>query len=82
MAGNVYMAVLGFWLFFKALEKGPVSLVSTITGSRHVFVLTYAFILSRLTPSFIDWQYGKGLLVLRVVSIAMIVGGITILYLT
>ena len=69
-------------LLFWALESGPVSLVSTIIGSRPIFVVIYALILSRVLPSFLEWQLGKGMLVLRLIAVAMISGGIAIIYLT
>ena len=69
--------VLSLW----AIEKGPVSLVATITGSRPIFVVIYAFILSRVAPTFLDWQPGRGLLALRLMATLMIVGGITIIHL-
>ena len=71
-------SVLSFW----ALERGPVSLVSTIIGSRPLFVVAFALILSRVLPSFLEWQLGKGMLVLRLVAVAMIFGGIAIIFLT
>ena len=69
-------------LLFWALESGPVSLVSTIIGSRPIFVVIYALILSRVLPSFLEWQLGKGMLVLRLGAVAMIFGGIAIIFLT
>jgi len=69
-------------LMFLALKTGPVSLVSTIVGgSRPVFVFIFAFILSRLFPRFIEWHADGGMLVLRFIAIAMIVGGITMIQL-
>ena len=69
-------------LSFLALERGPVSLVSTIIGSRPIFVVIYALILSRILPGFLKWQSGGGMLALRLVAVAMIFGGIAIIYLT
>ena len=70
-------AVLQFW----ALQRGSVSLVSTIISSRPIFVVIFALILSRISPRFLEWQPGREALILRLVATAMIVGGIAIIYL-
>jgi drug/metabolite transporter (DMT)-like permease len=76
------LAPVGAVLLFWALERGLVSLVSTIASSRPVFVVIFAFILSRILPGFLQWQLGKGMLALRLLGTVMIVGGIAIIYLT
>ena len=81
LAFNETLAPAGIVLIFWALERGPVSLVSTIVSSRPMFVLMFAFILSRLSPAFVGWDSGKGILALRLIATAMIVGGITIIHL-
>jgi len=81
LAFNETLAPAGIVLIFWALERGPVSLVSTIVSSRPMFVLMFAFILSRLSPMFVGWDSGKGILALRLIATAMIVGGITIIHL-
>jgi hypothetical protein len=70
--------VISFW----AMARGPVSLVSTLTSSRPIFVVIFALILSRLAPSFLESQSGRGMLIVRLVATVMIVGGIAIIYLT
>jgi uncharacterized membrane protein len=77
------LAVVGIILLFWALERGPVSLVSTISGSRPLFVFLLAWLLSRLWKGFLleDRTMGAAL-VLRLLATAMIVGGISIIYLT
>jgi drug/metabolite transporter (DMT)-like permease len=79
---NETLAPAGIVLSFWAMERGPISLVSTILSSRPIFVVIYALILSRLSPMFLEWQPGRAMLVLRLVATAMIVGGIAIIYLT
>jgi len=79
---NEILVVIGVVLSFWAMEMGPISLVSTIASSRPIFVLIYALILSRISPTFLEWQSGKRMLVLRLIAIAMIVSGIAIIYLT
>lgn len=76
------LAFAGVALLLSAIERGPVSLVSTISGSRPAFVLVYALILSYLLPDFLKWEPGKGMLALRFIATAMIVGGISIINLT
>jgi len=78
---NETLAVIGVVLQFWALERGPVSLVSTIISSRPIFVVMFALILSRISPSFLEWQPGREALILRLVATAMIVSGIAIIYL-
>jgi drug/metabolite transporter (DMT)-like permease len=82
LALNEILVVAGVVLLFWAMERGPVSLVSTIASSRPIFVVIYALILSRTSPAFLKWQSGKRILVLRLIAITMIVGGIAIIYLT
>ncbi len=82
VASNETLAVVGAVLLFWAMDRGPVSLVSTIASSRPIFVVIYAFILSRISPMFLEWQPGKVMLVLRFIAVIMIVGGIAIIYLT
>ncbi|HEY87428.1 MAG TPA: EamA family transporter [Dehalococcoidia bacterium] len=82
LALNEILVVTGVVLLFWAMERGPVSLVSTIASSRPIFVVIYALILSRTSPAFLKWQSGKRILVLRLIAITMIVGGIAIIYLT
>ncbi len=82
IAFNETLAMVGIMLLLWAIERGPVSLVSTIIGSRPIFVVIFALILSRVVPTFLEWQPGKGILILRFVATAMIVGGITIIYLS
>jgi len=81
LAVNETLAPTAIALQFWALERGPVSLVSTIAGSRPIFVVMFALILSRISPKFLQWQLGRGALALRLVATAMIVGGITIIHL-
>ena len=69
-------------LVHMAIEGGPVSLVSAVIGIRPIFVVIFALIVSRISPTFLVWQPGKGMLALRFIATAMIVGGVTIIYLT
>lgn len=82
LAFNETLALGGVALSFWAIERGAVSLVSTIIGSRPIFVVIFAIVLSRVSPMFLEWQPGKRMLALRLIATAMIVSGITIIYLT
>jgi len=81
IAGNETLAVVGIVLVFWAMESGPVSLVSTITGSRPIFVFFLALILNRVLPNFIlERKLGRGALAVRLIATAMIASGIAIIY--
>jgi drug/metabolite transporter (DMT)-like permease len=82
LAFNETLAVVGAVMMFWSIERGPVSLVSTIISSRPLFVVIFALILSRISPMFLEWQPGKIMLALRLVATAMIFGGIAIIYLS
>jgi uncharacterized membrane protein len=76
------LAVVGMVLLFWALERGPVSLVSTISGSRPLFVFVFAWFLSRIWKDFLLEEKTVGTaLAIRILATAMIVGGIAIIYL-
>ena len=79
---NETLAMTGITLIFRAMGSGPVSLVSTITGSRPIFVFVLALILNRFLPEFLlEGQFGRGALAVRLIATAMIAGGIAIIYL-
>jgi len=81
LAVNETLALIGIVLSLWAMARGPISLVSPIIGSRPIFVVIFALLLSRISPMFLEWQPGKGTLALRLMATAMIVGGIAIIYL-
>ncbi|MBU2608411.1 MAG: DMT family transporter [Chloroflexi bacterium] len=81
MVFNEMLAPVGIVLSFWAIERGPVSLVSTILSTRPIFVFIYALVLGRALPLFLEWRPTRGTLVLRLVATAMIVGGIAIIQL-
>jgi len=78
---NVAIAMVGIWLTFEAMSVGPVSLVATILGSRHVFVFVYGLIIARFFREFIDWKGDRRALLLRFLATLMISGGIALIYL-
>lgn len=82
VAFNEMLVIVSAIMLFWAMEKGPVSLVSTITSTRPVFVLIYALILSRFLPgALLEGSLSRGVLKVRIIATAMIAGGIAIIYL-
>jgi len=78
---NELLAPVGIALSFWAIERGPVSLVSTILSSRPIFVFIYALVLGRFFPVFLEWNPARTTLLIRIIAIAMIFGGIAIIQL-
>ena len=76
---NESIAPIGMILSFWAIERGPVSLVSTIIGTRPAFVAIYSIALSYILPKFLLRSASGGILALRLVATAMIVVGICII---
>lgn len=79
---NETMAVTALILFYWSMQKGPVSLVSAIYSSRPLFVFLYAVVISRFSHMLLERESTGGSLLLRFVAIALIVGGIVIIYVT
>jgi uncharacterized membrane protein len=78
---NESLVVLGVVLLFFSIQNGPVSLVSTIAGSRPMFVFIFAIAINYVRPVFLEARLTTKMLVLRVTAIAMIVAGISIIQL-
>ena len=76
---NETVALAGIILSFWAMERGPISLVTAIQGSRPLFVFLIALILSVFIPAALDEHWSRGVVALKVVSIALIVGGVMII---
>lgn len=79
---NETLVITGALLLFWAMERGPISLVSTIASTRPVFVLIYVLILSRFRPAFLLERMGRTTLAIRLAATALIAGGIAMIYLT
>jgi drug/metabolite transporter (DMT)-like permease len=82
LAFDETLATVAAMLLFWALERGFVSLTSAIVGTRPIFVVIFALILSRVLPASLEWHPGKGMLPLRLMATVMIVSGVVIIYLT
>jgi len=79
IAFNEMIALAGIVLSFWAIERGPVSLVSTVMGIRPFFVFLYALVLSRSFPTVLDEHFSPGVVSLKIASIALVVGGVAII---
>ena len=78
---NEMMVVIATLTMFWSMQQGQVSMVSTITSTRPVFVVIYAFILSRFLPgTLMEGDVGRRELVIRLLAAAMLAGGIAIIY--
>lgn len=70
------LAPLATLLNIMAVNLGPVSLVSTLTGTRPFFVFIYGTLLSAPAFRLLEEPLERSTLVVKLTSIAMIVGGI------
>jgi drug/metabolite transporter (DMT)-like permease len=79
---NQTTAMIGAMLQLLAISMGPISLVSTVVSTRPVFVAVFSIIMGLIIPNFlIAYPSGKAMIV-RCGAIILIVGGISIIYLT
>ena len=62
-----------------AIQKGPVSLVSTVISIRPAFVFLFTLILSRFFPGMLNEKLTRGIALLKFIAIAMVVGGVALL---
>jgi drug/metabolite transporter (DMT)-like permease len=76
---NESIAIVGVILSFWAIERGPVSIVSTIMSIRPGFVFIYSLSLSLFLPGALEEQLSRGIIVTKVISIGFIVGGVALL---
>jgi drug/metabolite transporter (DMT)-like permease len=76
---NECIALVGVLLSFWAMERGPVSLVSTIMSIRPGFVFAYTLALSLIFPRVLEEHLSKGIVAIKAISIGLIVGGVTLL---
>jgi len=79
---NEVIAPVGIVVSYWALQHGPVSLVSTLVGTRPLFVLLCALVLSRLAPGFLFWSGGRRLVLMRIVATLFIVAGVALIELS
>lgn len=72
---NEFLALSAMLLMFASFALGPVSLASTLSATRPLFVFVYAVLSSWLVPRFLRESLSPGTLALKAVAIAMIIGG-------
>lgn len=77
------LALFGMILLLSAIEEGPVSLVSAISGSRPIFVLAFALLLSRIwKESLYEGKTLKEHLSYRLFATALVVAGVIVIYIS
>ena len=76
---NETLTIAGFAMSFWAMEQGPISLVSTILGTRPAFVFIFALALSFFLPAVLNERFSRGVIITRVVSIGLVIGGVALL---
>ena len=74
-----FLAHIALIFTLLAIEGGPVSVVSTLAGTRPLFVFLYTILLSASWWRFVDEPLERNVLALKLGSIAMIVGGVALL---
>ena len=79
---NEAIALSGAVLHIRAISLGPISLVATIMGTRPVLVVIYTMILGTVIPDFLLRNASSRTMAVRFVAILLIVGGVSIIYLT
>ena len=80
IAFNETIAFVASILLFWAMQRGPVSLVSTLVGTRPFFVFVYTLLLSSMFPALLlEERLSRGALLVKLAAVAMIIGGITLI---
>jgi len=79
---NECVALVGIILSYRAIQQGPVSLVSTIFSARPAFVFIFALALSQIFPAVLEERLSKGIIVIKIISIGLIIGGVSLLTLS
>ena len=79
VAINECIALVGIVLSFWAMERGPVSLVSTIMSIRPGLVFVCTVALTRVFPSILEERLTRGVAITKTVSIALIIAGVAII---
>jgi len=79
---NEIIALAGIILSFWTMQQGPVSLVSTVFSARPAFVFIFALILSQIFPAVLEERLSRGIIAIKVISISLIIGGVSLLTLS
>jgi len=70
------IGLTGLFLFYLAVQKGPVSLVSVTGGFQPIFVFILAIIISTFFPKFLKEEINKKTISLKIISIILMVTGL------
>ena len=62
-----------------AIQRGSVSIASTLGSVRPAFVFVFALILSRFFPQIMNEPINRSIILIKVSAIAMIIGGVALL---
>lgn len=76
LATEFILVPVAILLMITATKLGPVSLVATITGTRPIFILIYGTILSLPRFRMLNESLESRSMTVKLVSVAMIIGGI------
>tara|TARA_Y100000310_G_scaffold187420_1_gene187457 strand:- start:327 stop:1196 length:870 start_codon:yes stop_codon:yes gene_type:complete len=76
---NNAVAAIGWMFFAVALEKGPVSLVSSIPAAEPMFVFIAATAISKYHPSIVHEKLSRQALLQKSVSILLIIAGVLLI---
>ena len=79
IVGEGVLAPIAALMFVVALSLGPVSLVSTVQASRPLFTLVLGIGLSTRLWNVLGERLDRQTIGLKVVSVAMTAGGVTVL---
>jgi len=79
---NECLVIPGILLYFWAMERGPVSLVSTISSARPAFVFIFVLILSRIFPKVLDERLTRSTIIIKIASIGLVIGGVALITLS
>jgi len=79
---NETLAPVAIILLFWSIERGPVSLVSTIAGTQPVFVFIFAVLLGWISSrALLERRMSRGTMLRRFLATAMIFAGVAIIHL-
>ena len=76
-----FFSALGLFLNTQAISLGPVSLVSALEGFQTIAVFVIAALLTIFAPRIIKEEFDRKNLALKLLALALMLGGIAVLYL-
>jgi drug/metabolite transporter (DMT)-like permease len=79
VGGEAILGSLAAWITISAIQTGPVSLVTAITGTRPIFVFLIGTLLSARWWRLLDEPIRRDVLIPKAISISLIVTGVAII---